>query len=203
MISLNKTVVKKYAYVKDGIIFNIKSINNGDACAKPITEDTVPFITTAKTSSDTPVKLYFDGYIEDGVMMQSVTDKGTYCLAPTAEEAITTFVENRVTSHKQLPVVFYQIGPKFRNEIRNRGYLLRGKEFLMFDLYSFDKDEESMMETYKKIKGWYRAKTHALCTILFLFFISVGKLFFILYKQNKGEIIYESIKNGNEKCKVK
>ena len=66
MISLNKTVVKKYAYVKDGIIFNIKSINNGDACAKPITEDTVPFITTAKTSSDTPVKLYFDGYIEDG-----------------------------------------------------------------------------------------------------------------------------------------
>lgn len=97
----------------------------------------------------------YDGYIEDGVMMQSVTDKGTYCLAPTAEEAITSFVENRVTSHKQLPVVFYQIGPKFRNEIRNRGYLLRGKEFLMFDLYSFDKDEESMMETYKKIKETY------------------------------------------------
>ena len=97
----------------------------------------------------------YDGYIEDGVMMQAVTDKGTYCLAPTAEEAITTFVENRVTSHKQLPVVFYQIGPKFRNEIRNRGYLLRGKEFLMFDLYSFDKDEESMMETYKKIKETY------------------------------------------------
>ena len=97
----------------------------------------------------------YDGYIEDGVMMQSVTDKGTYCLAPTAEEAITTFVENRVTSHKQLPVVFYQIGPKFRNEIRNRGYLLRGKEFFMFDLYSFDKDEESMMETYKKIKETY------------------------------------------------
>lgn len=66
MKALNKTVTKKYAYVKDGIIFNIKSINNGDACVKPITEDTVPFITTAKTSSDTPVKLYFDGYIEDG-----------------------------------------------------------------------------------------------------------------------------------------
>ena len=51
----------------------------------------------------------YDGYIEDGVMMQSVTDKGTYCLAPTAEEAITTFVENRVTSHKQHIVVFYKI----------------------------------------------------------------------------------------------
>lgn len=97
----------------------------------------------------------YDGYVEDGVMMTSKTDKGNYCLAPTAEEAITTFVENRVTSHKQLPIVFYQIGPKFRNEIRNRGYLLRGKEFLMFDLYSFDKDEESMMKTYKKIKETY------------------------------------------------
>lgn len=97
----------------------------------------------------------YDGFVEDGVMMTSKTDKGNYCLAPTAEEAITTFVENRVTSHKQLPVVFYQIGPKFRNEIRNRGYLLRGKEFLMFDLYSFDKDEESMMKTYKKIKETY------------------------------------------------
>ena len=97
----------------------------------------------------------YDKYIEEGVMMLSETDKGNYCLAPTAEEAITTFAENRVTSHKQLPVGFYQIGTKFRNEIRNRGYLLRGKEFLMFDLYTFDKDEESMMESYKKIRQTY------------------------------------------------
>lgn len=97
----------------------------------------------------------FDNYVSEGVMMTSQTDKGNYCLAPTAEEAITTFVENRITSHKQLPVGFYQIGTKFRNEIRNRGYLLRGKEFLMFDLYSFDKDEESMMESYKKIRDTY------------------------------------------------
>lgn len=97
----------------------------------------------------------YDQYQEEGVTMISKTDKGTYCLAPTAEEAITIFAENRITSHKQLPVVFYQIGPKFRNEIRNRGYLLRGKEFLMFDLYSFDKDEESMIKTYNKIKQVY------------------------------------------------
>ena len=97
----------------------------------------------------------YDQYQEEGVTMISETDKGTYCLAPTAEEAITIFAENRITSHKQLPVVFYQIGPKFRNEIRNRGYLLRGKEFLMFDLYSFDKDEESMIKTYNKIKQVY------------------------------------------------
>ena len=91
----------------------------------------------------------------DKYMMLSETDKGIYCLAPTAEEAITTFVENRITSHKQLPVGFYQIGPKFRNEIRNRGYLLRGREFLMFDLYTFDKDEIGMMESYKKIRETY------------------------------------------------
>lgn len=74
MKALNKTVAKKYAYVKDGIIFNIKSIDNGDACVEPITEDTVPFITTAKTSSDTPVKLYFDGYIEDGDTYKAESD---------------------------------------------------------------------------------------------------------------------------------
>lgn len=97
----------------------------------------------------------YDKFIEEGVTMITETDKGTYCLAPTAEEAITVFIENRVTSHKQLPVAMYQIGPKFRNEIRNRGYLLRGREFLMFDLYSFDKDEQSMIETYNKVKEAY------------------------------------------------
>ena len=97
----------------------------------------------------------YDKYIEDGVTMISETDKGTYCLAPTAEEAITVFAENRVTSHKQLPVGFYQIGTKYRNEIRNRGYLLRGKEFLMYDLYTFDKDEESMMSNYNKVRETY------------------------------------------------
>ena len=97
----------------------------------------------------------YDQYLEEGVTMISKTDKGTYCLAPTAEEAITVFIENRITSHKQMPVGYYQIGPKFRNEIRNRGYLLRGKEFLMFDLYTFDKDEKSMIENYNKVKETY------------------------------------------------
>lgn len=97
----------------------------------------------------------YDQFIEAGITMTSETEKNTYCLAPTAEEAITVFAENRVTSHKQLPVAYYQIGTKFRNEIRNRGYLLRGKEFLMFDLYSFDKDEESMLATYQKVRDIY------------------------------------------------
>jgi hypothetical protein len=65
MKALNKTVTKKYAYVKDGIIFNIKSFNSGDACAVEMNETSVPYISTGKTAT-TPVKLYFDGYIEDG-----------------------------------------------------------------------------------------------------------------------------------------
>lgn len=65
MKALNKTVTKKYAYVKDGIIFNIKSINSGDACVVEMNETNVPYISTGKTDT-TLVKLYFDGYIEDG-----------------------------------------------------------------------------------------------------------------------------------------
>lgn len=97
----------------------------------------------------------YSKYIDEGVMMTTESSKGKYCLAPTAEEAITIFAENRLTSHKQLPVGFYQIGMKVRNEIRNRGYLLRGKEFLMFDLYTFDKDEEEMIKNYEKIRNTY------------------------------------------------
>ena len=88
-------------------------------------------------------------------MLTVKTDKGNYCLAPTAEEAVTKFAENRIVSYKQLPVSFYQIGKKFRDEIRNRGYLYRGKEFLMFDLYSFDQDEEGLNKTYDKVKKAY------------------------------------------------
>jgi len=97
----------------------------------------------------------YDKYINDGVMLTTKTDRGEFCLAPTAEEAITKFVENRVISYKQLPVSFYQIGKKFRDEIRNRGYLYRGKEFLMFDLYSFDTDEANLNKSYDAVKQAY------------------------------------------------
>lgn len=97
----------------------------------------------------------YEKYVKDGVMLTVKTEKGDYCLAPTAEEAITYFIENRVTSHNQLPVYLYQIGTKFRNEIRNRGYLYRGKEFNMFDLYTFDKTIEDMEKAYAIMKNTY------------------------------------------------
>ena len=78
-----------------------------------------------------PTKLWEESgrlskYIEDGTMITVETDKGNFVMAPTAEEAVTEFVRGRISSYKNLPVTLYQIGEKYRNEIRTRGYLLRG-----------------------------------------------------------------------------
>lgn len=94
-------------------------------------------------------------YISEDVMFRCLTDKGNYCLAPTAEEAIVKYAKNRLTSYKQLPVTYFQIGEKFRNEIRTRGYLLRGKAFTMMDAYSFGKNQKDLDEEYENIKQAY------------------------------------------------
>ena len=97
----------------------------------------------------------WDKYIEDGVMLVTESDKGTFCLAPTAEEAVLEFAREKLKSYKHLPATFYQIGEKYRNEIRNRGYLLRGKSFLMMDAYSFDADKEGLEESYENVRNAY------------------------------------------------
>lgn len=107
-----------------------------------------------------PIKLWeesgrLEKYTEEGLIIKAQTDKGDFVMAPTAEEAVTEFVRGRITSYKNLPVTFYQIGEKYRNEIRTRGYLLRGKSFPMMDAYSFDLDEEKSAETYQKIRKAY------------------------------------------------
>ena len=94
----------------------------------------------------------YDHYVEDGTMLITETNKGTFCLAPTGEEAMLEFAREKLKSYKNLPVTFYQIGEKFRNEIRTRGYLLRGKAFPMLDAYSFDIDEESMGKSYENVR---------------------------------------------------
>lgn len=82
---------------------------------------------------------------------------GEYCLAPTAEEAVTTMVRAGVTSYRQLPVTLYQIRTKFRDEIRPRFGLMRGREFLMYDGYSFDAGEEGLDRSYEAQDAAYRA----------------------------------------------
>lgn len=74
-----------------------------------------------------------------------------FCLGPTHEEIITDLVRNNVSSYKHLPLILYQIQTKFRDEIRPRFGLMRGREFIMKDCYSFDKDEEGLRKNYEKM----------------------------------------------------
>ncbi|MCP4667481.1 MAG: proline--tRNA ligase, partial [Deltaproteobacteria bacterium] len=71
------------------------------------------------------------------------------CLGPTHEEVITDLVRNEIHSYKQMPINFYQIQTKFRDEIRPRYGLMRGREFIMKDAYSFDADEEGANRSYE------------------------------------------------------
>ncbi len=97
----------------------------------------------------------WEKYIEEGVMLVTESDKGTFCLAPTAEEAMVEFAREKLKSYKHMPTTYYQIGEKYRNEIRNRGYLLRGKSFLMMDAYSFDVSKEMLEVSYQKVRDAY------------------------------------------------
>lgn len=94
----------------------------------------------------------YDHYINEGVMLITESNKGTFCLAPTAEEAVVEFAREKLKSYKNLPATYYQIGEKVRNEIRTRGYLLRGKTFPMLDAYSFDADEQGMISSYENVR---------------------------------------------------
>jgi len=76
-------------------------------------------------------------------------------LSPTAEEVITTLAANEINSYRQLPKNFYQISVKFRDEIRPRFGLMRAKEFIMKDAYSFDTTDEGAMASYKKMYDAY------------------------------------------------
>lgn len=78
-----------------------------------------------------------------------------FCLGPTHEEMITDLVRDEVRSYKQLPLLLYQIQDKFRDERRPRFGLMRSREFIMKDLYSFDKDIAGMNESYKKMYDSY------------------------------------------------
>ena len=79
-----------------------------------------------------------------------------FCLGPTHEEIITDLCKNLLTSYKQLPVTLYQIQTKFRDEIRPRFGVMRSREFLMKDAYSFDLDKESLDQSYSLMKEAYK-----------------------------------------------
>jgi len=78
-----------------------------------------------------------------------------FCLAPTHEEGITNVVRNDVSSYRQLPLMLYQFGMKFRDEIRPRFGVMRAREFMMKDAYSFHTDEADLEKYYKRVYEAY------------------------------------------------
>jgi len=97
-------------------------------------------------------------YVSFGKSLFTLTDRKEHTLAlgPTHEEVITDLVHRYVQSYRELPLFLYQIQTKLRDEPRPRGGLLRVREFIMKDLYSFDADEAGLDESYQKMNQAYR-----------------------------------------------
>jgi len=100
----------------------------------------------------------WDTYTKAEGIMFALRDRRNRDLAlgPTHEEVITTIAKEMIRSYQQLPLHLYQIQTKFRDEIRPRFGLMRGREFIMKDGYSFHTDEDSLKETYKDMDKAYR-----------------------------------------------
>jgi prolyl-tRNA synthetase len=94
---------------------------------------------------------------EFGPQMLKIKDRHErdFCFGPTHEEVVTDIVRNEIKSYKQLPVNFYQIQTKFRDEIRPRFGVMRAREFTMKDAYSFDVDIAGMQQSYEKMYAAY------------------------------------------------
>ncbi|MGF1478579.1 MAG: proline--tRNA ligase [Cyanophyceae cyanobacterium] len=100
----------------------------------------------------------WDTYTKAEGIMFSLTDRQEreLGLGPTHEEVITTIAKEMIRSYRQLPLNLYQIQTKFRDEIRPRFGLMRGREFIMKDAYSFNANEESLQQTYQAMAQAYR-----------------------------------------------
>ncbi len=100
----------------------------------------------------------WERYVADGILFHLHDRKqAEVCLGPTHEEVITSLVGDKITSYRQLPVNLYQIQTKMRDEIRPRFGLMRAREFIMKDAYSFDVDEAGLDEAYQAMDQAYRA----------------------------------------------
>ncbi len=100
----------------------------------------------------------WDRMTAEGLLFVLKDRKGSdLCLGPTHEEVVTHFADQMVSSYKQLPVNLYQVQDKFRDEIRARFGLMRSREFIMMDAYSFDVDDAGLDVSYDKMKEAYHA----------------------------------------------
>ena len=100
-----------------------------------------------------------DRWDKYGPLLLRMQDRGQreYCFGPTHEEVITDIARRELRSYKQLPVNYYQIQTKFRDEIRPRFGVMRSREFIMKDAYSFDLDQDGLEASYQKMHAAYTA----------------------------------------------
>jgi prolyl-tRNA synthetase len=107
-------------------------------------------------------------YVDSGIMFTLKDRKGGgFCLGPTHEEVVTDFVASQVRSYKQLPLTLYQVQTKFRDELRPRFGLMRGREFVMKDGYSFDVDDAGLARSYEAMREAY-VRIFSRCGLEFL-----------------------------------
>ena len=97
----------------------------------------------------------WDHYGKDLLRIRDRHDRD-FCLGPTHEEVVTDLIRGEVRSYRQLPLNLYQIQTKFRDEIRPRFGLMRGREFMMKDAYSFDRDDAGADESYRNMFEAYK-----------------------------------------------
>jgi len=96
----------------------------------------------------------WDYYGKELLRLKDRNERG-YCLGPTHEEIVTDLVRKEVRSYRDLPLVLYQVQTKFRDEIRPRFGVMRAREFIMKDAYSFDRDDAAALESYEKMYQAY------------------------------------------------
>lgn len=150
---IRKSAAGIYTYLPLGlrILKKIEQIVREEMDAKGGQEVLLPIVQPAELWRETG---RWDVY---GPEMFRLTDRHEreFCLGPTHEEIVTDLVRGEVRSYKQLPLLLYQIQNKYRDERRPRFGLMRGREFVMKDLYSFDRDEVGLAESYNKMYDAY------------------------------------------------
>ncbi|MDR2976638.1 MAG: proline--tRNA ligase [Streptococcaceae bacterium] len=144
-----------YAYLPlaNRVIEKIKSIMRQEFDKIGAVEFLAPALLTADLWKESG---RYETYGEDLYKLKN-RDDSDFILGPTHEETVTALLRNEITSYKKLPLSIFQIQAKYRDEKRPRYGLLRCREFIMKDAYSFHADQESLDETYKDYKSAYEA----------------------------------------------
>ena len=150
---IRKVAAGIYSYLPLGlrVIRKIETIVREEMNRAGAQELLLPILAPAELWKETD---RWDFYGKELVRLQDRHERD-FCLGPTHEEVITDLFRREVRSYRQLPLTLYQIQTKFRDEIRPRFGLMRGREFIMKDAYSFDQDEAGAQHNYQRMYDAY------------------------------------------------